>query len=75
MEWIVCVLLQKRKQESTIEYLPPINEPITKPATVQEVLRVSMEATREINQPYTFITCDLAVIRISNLLIWQNTEK
>ena len=66
---------EEKEQKSIIEYLPPINEPITKPETVQEVLRVSMEATREINQAYTFITCDLAVARMAYLLIWQNPQK
>ena len=49
------------KKLTTIGYFPMINHPITDNTTVQECLRVSEEATREVGQLYVITTFDLGV--------------
>ena len=63
-------LLKKNEEtESMVEYLPPINAPITSPITVQEVIRISQAVSSEINQEFTFIICDLAVAKLASQII------
>ncbi|GFR67505.1 DNA damage-inducible protein DIN7 [Elysia marginata] len=49
-------------KSSVVEYMPVVNAPITEAATVQKVLQISLEASQELNRPYTFVTFDLTVI-------------
>ena len=60
---------------TTIDYYPVINHPITDYATVQECLRYSEEATKEVGQEYTLTSFDLGVCMKAYPLIWNNPEK
>lgn len=59
---------------SIVEYMPVINAPITESATVQKVLQISLEATQDLGQPYTFVTFDLAVAKKAYDIVWQNPQ-
>ena len=51
----------KPAQTTTIEYYPVINHPITDFKAVQECLRYSEEASKEVGQRYVITTFDLVV--------------
>lgn len=57
---------------STVDYMEPLIHPITEHSTVQEVVRISQEASRAVGQNVTFITFDLAVAKMAYALVWQN---
>lgn len=59
-------------QQSTVDYLAPVFSPITENSTVQAILQLSQEATREVGQQYTIVTFDLAVAKKAYALVWQN---
>ncbi|GFR60927.1 hypothetical protein ElyMa_005417700 [Elysia marginata] len=59
-------------KSSVVEYMPLVNAPITEAATVQKVLQISLEASQDLNQPYTFVTFDLAVAKKAYEIVWQN---
>lgn len=61
--------------KSTIEYYTLINQPITLYETVEELLRRSEEATREVGQKYTINTFDLGVCMKALPLIWKFPNK
>ena len=61
--------------KSTIDYYTPINRPITKYETVQELLLRSEDATQEVGQKYTINTFDLGVCMKALPLVWKYTEK
>ena len=60
---------------TTIEYYPVIPKPITDYSTVQECLRYSEEATREVGQQYVITTFDLRVCMKASPLVWNYPEK
>ncbi len=60
---------------TTIGYYPVINCPITEYKAVQECLRYSEEATKEVGQRYTISTFDLGVCMKAYPLIWKNPER
>ena len=71
-----------RTPKSTINYLTPINQPITEYSTVQELLRQSEVATAEVaggenGQQYVINTFDLGVCMKVIPLVWrfQDTYK
>ena len=53
----------------------PVFAPITENATVQYILRLSQKVSKEVNQPYTIITADLAVAKKAYNIIWQNLQE
>lgn len=59
--------------KSKVDYMPPVNAPITENATVQHIIRVSQAASREINQEYTIVTFDLAVAKKAYAIVWQDS--
>ena len=61
--------------KSEIGYLPPILYPITDYSTVQECLMISMEATKKLDQEFTFVTMDLAAAKIAYDIVWGNPDK
>ena len=63
--WLSAIAKENEETDSIVEYLPPINAHITSPITVQEVIRISQAVSSEINQEFTFITCDLAVAKLA----------
>ena len=56
---------------SRVDYMPPIINPITENATVQHILKVSQNASREVGQQYTIVCFDLAVAKKAYALVWQ----
>ena len=60
---------------TAIEYYPVIPKPITDYSTVQECLRYSEEATREVGQQYVITTFDLGVCMKAFPLVWNYPEK
>ena len=59
---------------NTIDYYPIINHPTTDYSTVQECLRVSKNASREVGQKYPVTTFDLGVCMKAYPIIWKNPE-
>ena len=62
-------------QESTVEYMPPVFAPITESSTVQHILRISQEASKQVGQQYTIVTFDLAVAKKAYAIVWQNPQE
>ena len=58
-------------KKTTVDYYPPIDEPITEYSTVAELLRRSAEATAEVGQEYVISTFDLGVCMKALPLIWK----
>ena len=57
--WTGLVTLTTHKEhnkQSIVEYMPPINYPITENATVQKVLIESQSVSKAVGQKYTFVT-------------------
>ena len=73
--WLSAIAKENEETDSIVEHLPLINAPITSPITVQEVIRISQAVSSEINQEFTFITCDLAVAKLAYQIIWQDPRK
>ncbi|KAK3735621.1 hypothetical protein QZH41_007397 [Actinostola sp. cb2023] len=65
---------EKSSQQSTVDYMAPIFAPVTENSTVQHILKVSQQASREVHQQYTVVTFDLAVAKKAYALVWQNPE-
>lgn len=70
--WVSKTETTRKSQQSTVDYMSPIFAPITENSTVQHLLKVSQEASREVHQPYTVVTFDLAVAKKAYSLVWQN---
>ena len=70
-------LTGKKGQEpiSKVEYMPPINAPITDNSTVMHVLHISQEATDAVGQPFTFVTFDLAAAKKAYDIIWTYPQR
>ena len=63
------------KSLTKIVYYPVTQKPITECSTVQEVLRYSEEASKEVGQPTVITTFDLGVCMKAYLLIRNSQEK
>ena len=63
------------EKRTTVEYMPPVNSPITDNATVKHVLKISQEATAALGQPYTIVTFDLAAAKKAFEIVWSNPER
>ena len=70
--WVSKTETTRKSQQSTVDYMSPIFAPITENSTVQHLLKVSQEASREVQQSYKVVTFDLAVARKAYSLVWQN---
>ena len=55
--------------------MAPVFAPITANATVQHILKLSQQASREVHQQYTVVTFDLAVAKKAYSLVWQSPEE
>ena len=49
--------------------------PVTENATVQHILKLSQQASREVHPQYTVVTFDLAVAKKEDSLVWQSPEE
>ena len=59
------------QQQTLIDYMKPINVPVTENSSVLKLLQVSKEATHEVGQDYTIVTFDLAVAKKAYAITWQ----
>lgn len=59
---------------STIDYMQPVLHPVTNNETVQHIIQISVDASREVGQETTLFTCDLAVAKKAYLIVWQNNH-
>ncbi|KAL8610798.1 hypothetical protein ACOMHN_016781 [Nucella lapillus] len=58
--------------QTTVGYMQPVLRPITENDTLQHILQVSVDATKEVKQKTTFFTGDLAVAKKAFMIVWQN---
>ena len=63
------------KSLTKIVYYLVIQKPITEYSTVQEVLRYSEEASKEVGQSIVITTFDLGVCMKAYALVWNSQEK
>ena len=63
------------QKKTTIDYYPVINCPITEYRAVQECLRYSEEASKEVGQKYVITTFDLGVCMKAYPLMWVTPDK
>ena len=54
--------------------MAPVFAPFTENSTVQHNLKLSQEASHQVNQLYTVVTFDLAVAKKAYALVWQNPD-
>ena len=62
------------QRQSTVDYVDSVNSPITKNATIQQIIKLSQAASREIQQQHTVLTFDLGVAKNSHEILWQNPD-
>ena len=63
------------KELITVEYYPIIPHPIAGIRSVQECLRYSEEASKEVVQQYIITTFDLGVCMKAYPLIWNHSQR
>ena len=61
-------------QQSAVDYMAPVFAPVTKKATIQHILKLSQQASLEVQQ-YKVVTFDLAVAKKAYSLVWQSPEE
>ena len=59
-------------QQSAVDHMAPVFAPVTENATVQHILKLSRQASREVHQQYTVVTFDLAVSKKAYSFVWQS---
>ena len=57
--------------QTTVEYIPTMNAPITKNSTVMHILEISQEAPAAVGQPYTVVAFDLAAAKKAYSTVWS----
>ena len=62
---------QRDDTPSIVDYMKPLNQPITDYATVQQILKISQKASKDVEQKFTYITFDLAVAKMAYCLVWH----
>ena len=62
-------------QQSAINYMAPVFASVTENVTVQHIVKLSQQASREVHQQYTVVTFDLAVAKKAYSLVWQSPEE
>lgn len=70
--WLSSTAPKVEMNTSVVDYMVPVNSPITENATVQHIILISRDATKLVGQNVTIITCDLAVAKKAYAIIWQN---
>ena len=62
-------------QQSAIDFMALVFAPVTENATIQHILKLPQQASREVHQQYTVVTFDLAVAKKAYSLVWQSLEE
>ena len=70
----ISLIGDKPQRKTTIDYYPTIHHPITKFETVQQLLRISEEATKKVGQRYIITTFDLGVCMKVLPMVWKYPE-
>lgn len=73
--WISLTGEGSDNRKTTVEYMPPINAPITDNTTVMHVLKISQEASAAVGQAYTIITFDLAAAKKAYEILWTYPDR
>ena len=74
--WISKMAVEKTNfKKSQIGFLAPILFPITEFSTVRECLAIFMQASKKLNQTYTFVTMDLAAAKIAFDIKFDDAER
>ena len=61
--------------QSTVDYTVAIHRPINDNATVQQILQLSQQATKYVDQEVTIIMFDLVVVMKAYSIMWQNPKE
>ena len=72
--WVSCTGTRGVEPLTTIEYLQPINAPITENSTVYECLTQAQAMSKAVHQTWTIITFDLAAAMKAYKIVWQYEE-
>ena len=72
--WMCLTSEHTKEMKSVVEYMAPLNASINDNATVQKVLQLSPQASREAGQSSTLVTFDLAVAKKAYNIIWQQPD-
>ena len=72
--WLTETSKNSSVQQSAVDYMAPVFAPVTKKATVQHILKLSQQASLEVQQ-YKVVTFDLAVAKKAYSLVWQSPEE
>ena len=75
MVWIYFKDGDAPQKLTTIDYFPAIPHPITEYATVQETLKYTEEATKEVNQKNVITTYDWGFCMKAFPIIWNEPRK
>ena len=72
--WLTETSKNSSVQQSAVDYMAPVFAPVTKKATIQHILKLSQQASLEVQQ-YKVVTFDLAVAKKAYSLVWQSPEE
>ena len=73
--WLSAMAEYKEEKQTLVNYMPPINASVNELSTVQILLQISMNATRNLGQEFTFVTFDLAVAKKKAFdIVWNQPE-
>ena len=72
--WLTETSKNSSIQQSAVDYMAPVFAPVTEKATVQHILKLSQQASLEV-QKYKVVTFDLAVAKKAYSLVWQSPEE
>ena len=72
--WLTETSKNSSVQQSAVDYMAPVFAPVTEKATVQHILKLSRQASLEVQQ-YKVVTFDLAVAKKAYSLVWQSPEE
>ena len=73
--WVSLTGKESDTRKTTVEYMPPVNAPITDNMTVMHVLKISQEASAAVGQAYTIVTFDLAAAKKAYEILWSYPER
>ena len=75
--WLSATQETKTHTKSVVDYMAPINASINENSTIQAVIQISQEATREVEQEYTLSPLILLLQRKPMLLsgMMQNVTR
>ena len=72
--WLSVTSEYKEEKQTLVNYMPPINASVNELSTVQTLLQISMNATRDVGQDFTCVTFDLAVAKKAFDIVWNQPE-